>query len=131
MKWMYSLNDGGTWTSDEFDTKEEAIADARAEMDMIEKWDGIPSGDFFRIGQVQIYNPMINVDFISQLEEQAYDECGEVAEGWLEDVEEKQKQVLDDQIQEVIAKWLEEIGKKPGFGSIVNIEIIKRAIGGM
>lgn len=126
MKWTYNLNDAEAWTSDEFDTKEEAIAEARAEIDLLEKLDGIPHGDIFRIGQVELYNPMINVDFISQLEEQAYDECGEVAEGWLEGVEEKQKQALDDQIQEVIAKWLEDIGKTPGFGSIVNIERIKR-----
>ncbi|RAS90292.1 hypothetical protein A6E21_25885 [Bacillus cereus] len=126
MKWMYNLNDEEAWTSDEFDTKEEAIAEARAEIDLLEKLDGIPHGDFFRIGQKQPYNPMINVDFISQLEEQAYDECGEVAEGWLEGLKEKQKQALDDQIQEVIAKWLEGIGKTPGFGSVVNIERIRR-----
>ncbi|WP_257129840.1 hypothetical protein [Bacillus cereus] len=126
MKWMYNLNDAEAWTSDEFDTKEEAIAAAKEEIALIEKLEGIPHGDIFRIGQVELYNPMINVDFISQLEEQAYDECGEVAEGWLEDVDEKQKQTLDSQIQEVITKWLEDIGKTPGFGSIENIERIKR-----
>ncbi|HDR5271806.1 hypothetical protein E8M24_08485 [Bacillus thuringiensis] len=126
MKWMYNLDsDNDIWTSDKYDTKEEAIQAA------LENWtdkmlaDRASVDKEFQIGQFKTYAPWINADvLLDELYERAHDECGEVAESWLSSIPMNEGEKLQEQINKVVVEWLKEINEHPSFGSIENIETI-------
>ena len=95
-RWTYEVNlNSDIWNGEIFDTKEEAIAEGRKEAIEYKK-------DSFK-----------------------YDEVGEVAEDYLDDVSKKDALELEEKLNEVFYKWQEEHNYKPSFYKVISEEIIK------
>ncbi|MEK5251665.1 hypothetical protein MKX66_29660 [Bacillus sp. FSL R9-9530] len=126
MKWMYNLNSNSDiWTSDKYETKEEAIQAALKDWTDRMVADRASVDNEFQIGQFKQYVPWINADvLLDELYERATDECGEVAESWLSGIPADEGEKLQEQINKVTTEWLKGINEYPGFGSIENIESI-------
>ncbi len=99
------------WHHGKFSSIEECIKDARS--------CGKKPGEKIVIGICEDYVPHLSADsLLDQVSEDAYEEVGEVAEGWPEfenrkgykDVDKLQKK-----IDKVFREWLEETGQVPGF----------------
>lgn len=61
---------------------------------------------------------------IKNLEEQAYDECGECSEGWEPSLFKKDEdwRELDEQLTKVVTDWLKKHNDMPNFSSIVRVK---------
>lgn len=58
---------------------------------------------------------------IEELQEQAFEECGESADDWLRTTKD-QNIKLEEKMNEVLSVWLEEVNEKPSFGRFSLIE---------
>lgn len=121
-KWMYNLNGGELWMGAEFNTKEEAIKKAKEEI----KKEGLEI-DSFEIGQiVEVQVCGLDVDFILEnVAENTTSECGEVGDDYLYYVTDEDKSELEDELNEVFFKWIEDKGYEPDFFKIDNTEKIE------
>ena len=55
----------------------------------------------------------------------AYDEGGEYADGYLEDVTKEQEADLDKRIAETVNKWADDYGLQPNFYRVANVKEIR------
>lgn len=121
-----------------FDTKEEAIQDGIDQYkqmldgkstDLFDNdyyYNIVP--DYFDVGKKRPYIPTIDVDdVIERLQEQAYDECGELAEDFLDwrtmskgNIEED----LREHLQVELDAWLKRHNLYPTFFTVIDIETI-------
>jgi hypothetical protein len=106
--------DAEIWYNDRFDTIEECIKDARK--------NGVEPGTMIAIGLCEDYTPVINVDdVLERVGEDAYEEVGEVAEGWPA-FKSKEGFIgsgsLEEKLNKVFNEWLEETNQVPGFYKI-------------
>lgn len=118
---IYTWSESATdelWIHDLFETEEDCIKDAK---DNYCK----RIGEEIAIGTVVPYEVNVDVDcMLEQLETDAYDECGEVAESWnisTRKGHEKEIDELQEKITELVNEYLEKIGEKPSFYKIDNI----------
>jgi hypothetical protein len=129
-KWFVHMsNDDENWDcSEEFDTKDEAIAygkyliieDRKLPEDEQEYYDK----ESFDVGQYKQFKPRINMEvLIEWVQERAYDIC-EDRDDYLNDVKPEYLAILDTSLNEVFQKWLDKYDYNPNFGEIVNIETI-------
>lgn len=78
---------------------------------------------FVYIGIVQEHVPVIDTEnIIDYLREQAYQECGECCEGWLDHIKQEQEQSLEEKLNDALQIWLEETNNQPYFGEITKIK---------
>lgn len=126
------------WNSgDWFDTKEEAIQDGIDQykemlegkstelFDNDDYYDTIK--DNFNVGKKQPYIPTINTDsIIEDLQQQAYDECGEYAEDFLDwrEITKPMEEDLYKNLQRELDAWLKRYGLYPTFFMVTDIETI-------
>jgi hypothetical protein len=118
-KWIYSTDNETFTTGDYFDTKELAIEGGKAEY----TWQS--ECPVFYVGQVKSVGFSIYVDpdsILERIAESVYDEVGEVAADYLNDVEKEHFQTLEDELNDVVRKWMDKYGYNPTFFSVVNIE---------
>ena len=60
------------------------------------------------IGEVEPYKPIVYADYlIDSIREQAYEECGECCEGWLDGLNKKQERILEERLNKVFTDWHE------------------------
>ena len=118
-KWTYNINESDIWHGENFDTKEQAISEAKkvAIDEEVNK---------FYIGETE---PPINIGIdvdrvIEDIQQVMYDDNGEVAECYLEDVDSEHLLELEEKLNEVFFKWQKEHGYEPNFYKIINIEEI-------
>lgn len=119
-KWMVNTNlYSDIWRGEEFDTKEQAIEEGRKQA--IEE-----ELNKFEIGEVEpAFNFGIDVDrVIEDIQVIMYDDIGEVAEDYLNDVSKEHLLELEEKLNEVFFKWQKEHGYEPTFYKIINIEEI-------
>ena len=120
MGWTYELNPRSeTFFGGVYDTKEECIVEAKKEATD----EGLTE---FRIGET--YDVDTGIDGYSLLDnigERAYEEVGDVAEGYLEDVTNEEREELEIELNKVFDKWKEKYGYKPSFYGVENIETMK------
>ncbi|PTQ84765.1 hypothetical protein C8U37_107133 [Trichococcus patagoniensis] len=144
LKWLCSPSeDEEVWQSSEyFDTKEEAInAGKKALREFIEnpeneydqsdvlghvyeEYEGVHT--VFAVGQA--FSPHLCIDagdVIENLQEQAGDCCGEVAENYLDDVTKGELEDLEEALNDALQKWLTEYNHQPTFHYINNVEKIE------
>lgn len=118
-KWVYSLNDDVFTTGEYFDTKEQAIEGAKADL----TWEGeCPA---FYVGQVKSADFAFSIDtdvILETISQNVYEEFGEVAEDYLNDVQKEHYEVLEEELWDVINKWMDKFGYNPDFFKVVNIE---------
>lgn len=116
-KYTWTENaDDETWMHDRFDAIEDCIKDA------IENYEKKP-GDTIAVGICEDYTPHLDAgSALDRVAEDAYEVCGEVAEDWpyfergkgYADVDK-----LQEKIDKVFMKWLEETKQVPGFYHII------------
>lgn len=99
------------WYHGKFDSVEACIKDAIS--------CGKKPGEKIVIGLCEDYIPHLDVDtLLDQVSADAYEEAGEVAEGWPEFVDRKGYKDIDklqEKIDKVFNEWLEETKQVPGF----------------
>lgn len=123
--WMYNLNGSEIWTSDQFDTKEEATIAGRAQA--VEDQEEAFFNDYFKIGQIKEV-PVSGVDVENILEniaENTTDDIGEVGEDFLCDVTKEHGSELEDKLNEVFYAWMKKYEYEPTFFQIDNEEKIE------
>lgn len=106
-------SDDEIWRGGPCDTIKECVEEALAEdMEMT---------DTFALGYLENYcMDLCFADYlIEYLQEDAYDEVGEVAYDWLDSVSKEQRESLNNKITEVIKEWLEEIHEEPSFYKVL------------
>ncbi|WP_405169431.1 hypothetical protein [Paenibacillus sp. FSL H3-0286] len=117
-QWTYSSSEEYFNHGEYFGTKEEAIEAGK--------------GDFeerkFYIGQVEKVGLGVCVDLDSIFEhinQNMCDEVGECAEDYLMDVKQEHCNELEEEISEVIIKWIEKYNYQPTFFKVINIESVE------
>lgn len=109
------------WTSDiEGSSREDVIADGME----YAKEEGYSS---FRIGKkIPVGVPTLDIDSILESAyNQVYDEVGECAEGFLDDVTKEQQRELEEQLNEVFYNWVIKHKLQPNCYTVTNEEIIE------
>jgi len=120
-KWTYELNTmSDIWSGGIFDSREEAIREATNEALI----DGIKK---FKIGICEdVFNYGIDADeVLERIAEETYEDVGEVAEYYLDDVTKEHKEELQDKLNEVFYSWQEKYNYKHNFYTVVSEEIIE------
>lgn len=128
-KWLINLVEDGIWgSSDEFTTKEEAIAYGKEEFEGIyeeehgEKFDAEIYKKVFYVGKIERFIPSVCAySVIERITENAYDEVGEVAESFLERVSKEEYGFLEEKLNQALSDWLDETKNHPNFFKIVNV----------
>lgn len=120
--WIVDLNDvdNEIWNSDmECNSREEAITEGTK----LAKEEGL---DSFRIGlQEDVGNPCICVNYIlEQANIDMYEEVGEVAEDYLRYISDKDKDLLENKLNEVFHEWLKTTNNESNFYKVLNDERI-------
>ena len=119
--WEYSDNEE-LWTKDVFDTVEDCIADARDNY-MVE------IGETIAVGEVVPYEPYVMADnILDELEEDAAEEFGGVAEDWDAYSWKDDKESLDElsnKLTEIVRQWLKDNGTYPTFSIIKNVRVVE------
>lgn len=105
-KWGYSRDE--EHYHGDFDTKEEAIAEALA----LEE-------ESFVVGQYRDPNLEVDADrVIDQIVEEAYDAGGDCVEGWLSRIPQKQMDELSKKLSTVFQNWMVRHKYQPSFGLV-------------
>lgn len=107
------------WMHDIFDTVEECMEDAKEH--------GYVVGETIAVGEVQRFGVYVNAESVlDMLQADAYDECGESSDDWI-DCRGHNLDALSDKLTECVNEWLKETNQEPTFYSIhsVSIETIK------
>jgi hypothetical protein len=115
-KYSWSKNQSDEiWYHERFDTIEECIRDA------VDNY-GKKPGDQIAVGICEDYVPHVDVNtLLDKAGEDAYEECGEVAEDWPAFSRQKgyeDADKLQEKIDKVFNDWLEETHQVPEFYSI-------------
>ncbi|KHD14360.1 hypothetical protein [Clostridium butyricum] len=119
-KWTYEIDvTREIWRGGVYNTKEKAIENGKK--DAIE--DGKQS---FKVGIIEEpTNFGVDVDqIINNIQEAMYDDIGEVAEDYLDDVSNEDALDLEKRLNEVFCKWQEEHNYKPSFYKVISEEIL-------
>lgn len=121
-KWMYQIGESDVWLNDQYGTKEEAMEACKKEYEYDPKE---YEGKTCYVGRVDTYNAFIDADgIIEHIQDDAWSECGEVAEGFLSDVTKEQTEELQNKLNDVLQEWLTKHNLQPTFGDMVDIEEI-------
>jgi hypothetical protein len=118
-KWTYNVFDDDIWSNDDYETKEDAIKHGR-EAALNEE------NDCFFVGQIVPFIPSINAyAVLDGISENACEECGESGHDYLTCVDKKDVEKLEEQLNEVLNKWLIDTGNEPYFWKIETIQKIE------
>lgn len=125
-RWILDINEtiSDIWNGESFfDTKEEAIEEGY-------RWAEKENLKFFRVGLCESEtNYGIDVDsVIEHIQETTYDEVGEVAEDYLDDVTTEDLLELEEKLNDVFYNWQKEHKYEPNFYRIVATERINICI---
>lgn len=113
--WSRHVNDE-IWYGGPCDTVKECVDEAR--------YSGYCDTDTFVIGYVVPYQPeYVNSEsIIEYLQQDAYDEIGEVSDGWLDYITKEQREDLERRVLKDVLQWLKDWNKEPSFYKIEPID---------
>lgn len=114
-KYVWSENEE-MFNSEEFDTIEEALEDAKQYIDY-------PT--IVYIGKVKEVNELdiINASrIIDDVREAVYEQAGEVSEDFLDKVTDEQEKMLKEKVEKVFYEWLKETKNIPSFFAVRDIK---------
>ena len=112
-KYCYSF-DGNNYDSGLFETKKEAIESAKKDRPEEENvWIGTAVKPTLRWNSCE-------EEIIESIQEDLYDQCGEYAEGQLDDITNKQELDLAKMIDEAVAKWIKKYDIKPSCYTVAD-----------
>ena len=118
MSKQYAYSFDGHYFGCEYDSKEEAIADARK--------DAKTNNKIIYIGVVNKYKEDCSglANYVADgLQNKAYDDVGEFAENYM-CLTEKDEKILEERLKKVILDFQKEFGYEPIFFTVSNIETI-------
>lgn len=119
-QYCYSF-DGDYYTSDLFDTKEEAIQAAREEAKEMKE-----NLSIFYLGVANKYEENCGglANSVAEiLNESAWDKVGEFSEGYMELTNEQEK-ILEERLKKVVLDFQKEFNHEPSFYTISDVEVI-------
>lgn len=126
MKQQWSYDIGGRsyiWRSGVYDSREEAIKAALEEK--YHPYGGYNAEEKIYIAKTYPYIPRVDGDYVCEYDaEQAFDECGEVAEDYLDNISTEAKSELSDELTKVYIKWLKKHNGMPTFWQLGEAELI-------
>lgn len=126
-QYTWNENDGEYWNHDSFDTFEEALEDAKVNID--EEYDDVDiRGDIkgVYIGQVRDFIPRVRSDcVIDQMTEDAYELVGEASDHYLSKVSKEHEEELTKTLTMAFNLWVEKYGYTPDFYHIDGIEFVE------
>lgn len=114
-KWVYSSNEEN-FSSDEFDSLEDAKAQAKSE-----DYDGAFFGQVENVDFEDAVLCLDADDVIERIGERLYEEVGDACEGW-PSADTEQEMQLTTALRDVVVKWLNDTGNQPRFFKVVNVE---------
>ena len=117
-KYSYSLDNDHF--SCEYDSVEEALADAK-----VEATQEYPAGEIetVYIGYVCRFKPVVNAEsVITEIQDDADNEADEASYGYLEDVSIVDLNKLQAMLTETFNKWAAETGNEPNFFIVEEIQ---------
>lgn len=132
-KWVINITHGEIWTNvedwGEFDSKEKATEYGKKNYtEMIKSYGDsiqLENDKYFSVGQVEHVYPHIDAErIIDDAGENIYDQCGEVADDYLMNVNEKDIEELEEKLNDVFSDWLKKTNNQPTFYQIANTEDI-------
>lgn len=106
--WTRSITDD-IWRGGICDSVKECIEEARFE--------DYEDTDTIAIGYAEPYQvDYVNSDLIIEyLQEAAYEDLGEVTDGWLDCITKEQREDLENRILKVVLEWLKDCKEEPTF----------------
>ena len=111
---LYTWSVNGHEFVETFGTVEEAIVDAKG---------SYPNAEVIWIGEAEMFRPDIDgITVIEKVADQADDEVGDIAETYLEDVNNDDAEKLGEMLTETFNRWAEDTGNTPNIFSVVNIK---------
>jgi hypothetical protein len=122
-EWVADITqkDSEIWSADvEGNSREDVIVDGME----YAKSEGYSS---FRIGKkIPVGVPTLDIDSILESAyEQVYDQVGECAEGFLDDVTPEQQKELKEQLNDVFFNWIVKHKLEPNCYTIINDEVVE------
>lgn len=122
---MFSY-DGEKYHCEGHTTREEVLKYAKENWRDYVEVDNIPDGDLsIYIAEAIDYTDGLNIEYILEdLVEEAYNENGEVADGYLEDITKEQQAILEERLNKIWNEFKEEFGIKANFYTIKKNELI-------
>lgn len=129
--WIYNIGKTDIWRNDEeFETKEEAIEAGRIETVKTNR-DNLNYGSNFQhksfeVGRSELCSPNgVDVDdILENIIQNAYDEVGEVAQDYLDDVTDEHRAELEEKLNDVFFEWMKKYNYEPTFFKVEAIETI-------
>lgn len=135
-KWCLSHDGEGFWEVEAV-TREQAIDEglyqfrralAGRDTDCFDPWDMPKEGASFYIGKRVDFDPTIDeITVIEQLQMDAYEECGEYGETFLDGLCPLDRALLKQKLQAALDEWLKETSLQPCFFTVKDVEKIKVA----
>jgi hypothetical protein len=107
--------DEESFSSDNYDTREEAVLCFPEEM-------GLEEGELFFVAEKREFIPTVDGDrVIENAYEEACENVGEVADGWLDGVKKGDRELLTDMLTGAFNRWLRETNNFPHFYACENV----------
>ena len=110
--WTKHKNDE-VWYGGPCDSVKECVEEAKLE--------DYKDTEIFAIGYIETYEVnYVNADqIIDFLQQDAYEEVGEVSEDWLTNITSEQCADLESRVRKVVLEWLKDCNEEPSFYKIV------------
>ncbi|HBG4432926.1 TPA: hypothetical protein KQD81_003532 [Clostridioides difficile] len=119
--WLYSW-DSKYLSSDEYESKEEAIQVAKEELKEFGNF-----GESIYVGKKEeVSIPNIDIEeALERIQKKIDDEVGECGEDWFENICVEDMIILSNRVNEVFEKWIDEFGYKPYWFKLTDKEEIE------
>lgn len=121
LDWMYHIGESDVWRSCKYGTKEEAIEALKFER----QDDYYERNEKCYVGRIEWFVPTVNAwHIMDSISDDAWDECGESAEGVYNNIPYDIMEELNDELANVFNSWLKRHELNDKCGRIVEIEEI-------
>ena len=121
LEWMYQIGESETWLSPRYNTKEEAIEALKFERQDI----SYTQEEKCYVGRIRWFVPSLNAwHIMDSVSDDAWDECGESAEGVYDNIPDNIMKELHSELETVFNGWLERHKLNNQCGQIIDIEEI-------
>ncbi|EMM2322697.1 hypothetical protein SI856_003825 [Clostridioides difficile] len=119
--WLYSWDDE-YFASDEYESKEEAVEAAKEEL----KEFGNFAESIYVVKREDVSLPGLDTeDVLERVQELINNKFDEYGEDWITRIEDEDRKILDDRLNEVFKKWIDEFGYKPYWFVVTDTEEIE------
>nr|DAP26786.1 MAG TPA: hypothetical protein [Caudoviricetes sp.] len=109
------------WSFDEADPFRGEFVSAEEALKYAHEYD--PDYEDIYVGEISPYVPHICGGWVIEgLQEDAVNECDDVAGEWMTDVTQEEEKDLSDMLTAAFVKWAKKYGHMPNFESVINVQ---------